>query len=62
MKLFYLRRETTVGEESNVKLGKIQTKTTNIKKYLLGLPIQTLRTYKEAYYGDKGYKDSHMFI
>lgn len=35
MKLFYLRRETTVGEESNVKLGKIQTKTTNIKKIFI---------------------------
>lgn len=62
MKLLYLKRNTEHEESHNNKLGKIDVKITKIKKYLLGFPIQTLRTYKEMYYKDSSYNENHMFI
>lgn len=62
MKFFYLKRNTTLEESQTNRLGKMNTKITQIKKYVLGFPIKTLRTYKETYYRDYSYNDNQMFI
>lgn len=63
MKLLYIKRETKTEKRFSPKMGKLITRVTYIKKYLLGIPLQTLHKYRETYYGEiKNEDDCHLYI
>lgn len=51
MKLIYIKRTTKTEDRYNRKMGQLTARVTYIKKYFLGLPIQTMQKYRETYYG-----------
>ena len=51
MKLLYIKRKTKIENRYSVKMGKLTTRVTYIKRYLIGLPIKTIHKYRETYYG-----------
>lgn len=52
MKVLYIKRKTKTENRYSVRMGVLTTKVTYIRKYLFGIPIQTLHKYRETYYGD----------
>lgn len=52
MKILYIKRKTTHEKRYSVAMGKLTTKVTYIKLYLLGLPLKTIHKYRETYYGE----------
>lgn len=63
MKLFNIKRETKTEQRYSIKMGELTTKVTYIKKQFLGLPIKTLHTYRETYYGEvKNCDDCALFV
>lgn len=51
MKLVYIRRKTKTENRFSPKMGRLITNVTYIKKYFLGIPIETLHNYRNTYYG-----------
>ena len=44
-------------------MGQLRVRVTYVKKYFLGIPIDTLHVYRETYYGEvKDGNDCHLFI
>lgn len=63
MKLFNIKRKTKTEQRYSIKMGELTTKVTYIKKHFLGLPIKTLHTYRETYYGEvKNCDDCALFV
>lgn len=63
MKLVYIKRETKTERRYSPKMGKLITKVTYIKKYVVGLPVATLHKYRNTYYGEvKSCDDCMLFI
>ena len=63
MKLFNIKRQTKTEQRYSIKMGELTTKVTYIKKQFLGLPIKTLHTYRETYYGEvKNCDDCALFV
>ncbi|MDV7188028.1 hypothetical protein R3X25_12110 [Lutibacter sp. TH_r2] len=63
MKLFYIKRETRTENRFSPKMGRLITRVTYIKRYLLGIPLKTLHKYRETYYGEiKNEDDCHLYI
>ena len=52
MKLIYVKRKQTQQKYYSEKMGMLNTRVTTIKKYLMGIPLQTLHAYRETYYGE----------
>lgn len=51
MKIIQFKRQTTQKKYYSLKMGMLNTKVTSIKKYVFGVPVKTLHTYRETYYG-----------
>ncbi|KAB1067075.1 hypothetical protein F6U93_11680 [Tamlana haliotis] len=62
MKILYIKRQTQYEKRYSIKMGQLITKVTSIKKYLFGLPVQTLRTNKETYYKEVKDKNNAMLF
>ena len=63
MKLISVKRKTRYEKRFSPKMGKLTTKVTYVKKYLLGLPIDTVHKYRATYYGEiKSCEDCNLFI
>lgn len=63
MKILYIKRKTKTEKRHNTKMGKLTTRVTYIKKYLIGIPIKTIHKYRETYYGEvKDCDDCVLFI
>lgn len=63
MKLLYIKRIRKTENRYSPKMGRLTTKVTYIKKYLLGVPLHTLHKYRETYYGEiKDCKDCNLYI
>lgn len=63
MRILYIKRKTIYEKGQKFKMGELTTKITHIKKYLFGLPIKTLRKYKETYYCEvKDGNESMLFV
>lgn len=63
MKLLYIRRRTKTEKRYSIKMGKLTTKVTYIKRYFIGLPIKTLHKYRETYYGQvMNCDDCELFV
>jgi hypothetical protein len=44
-------------------MGKLTTRVTYIKKYVMGVPVRTLHKYRETYYGEvKDCDDCVLFV
>ncbi len=52
MKLVRIKRKTHSEKRYSPKMGKLTTKVTYIKKYVVGIPVKTLHKYRETYYGE----------
>ncbi|AJR03820.1 hypothetical protein [Siansivirga zeaxanthinifaciens] len=63
MKILKVKRQTVYEKRHSLKMGELTTRVTYIKRYLLGLPIQTLHRYRQTYYGEvKDCNDCLLFI
>ena len=63
MRLIEVKRETRYEKRYSQSMGKLTTKVTRIKKYLLGIPVKTMHKYRETYYGEvKDCEDCNLFI
>lgn len=63
MKLIYIKRKTKTEKRYSIKMGELTTKVTYIKRYFMGLPLTTLHTYRETYYGEiKNCDDCVLFV
>lgn len=52
MKLIYVKRKHRQRKYYSKNMGMLNVRVTTIKKYLLGIPFQTLHRYRETYYGE----------
>ncbi len=63
MKLLYVKRTRKKENRFSPKMGRLVTNVTYIKKYLLGLPINTLHKYRETYYGEiKDCEECNLYV
>lgn len=63
MKILYVKRKTKTEKRYSSKMGKLITKVTYIKKYVMGIPIKTIHKYRETYYGEvKDCDDCFLFV
>ncbi|MGB5377761.1 hypothetical protein [Muriicola sp.] len=63
MKLVQIKRKTRSEKRYSKKMGKLTTRVTYIKKYVAGLPVKTLHTYRQTYYGEvKNCEDCNLFV
>jgi hypothetical protein len=66
MKIIYIKRTTTfttLEKRYSVSMGELTTRVTYIKKYFLGLPLQTIHKYRQTYYGEvKEGNESMLFV
>jgi hypothetical protein len=63
MKLLYIKKIRKTENRYSPTMGRLITKVTYIKKYFLGLPLQTLHKYRETYYGEvKDCEDCNLYI
>ncbi|MFT4770992.1 MAG: hypothetical protein ACI9CP_000964 [Cryomorphaceae bacterium] len=63
MKLLRVRRKTKTEKGYNSSMGLLTTRVSSIKKYLMGIPIQTLQKSRETYSGEiKNSSDCILFI
>ena len=63
MRLIEVKRKTRYEKRYSQSMGKLTTKVTRIKKYLLGIPVKTMHKYRETYYGEvKDCEDCNLFI
>ncbi|TDT43734.1 hypothetical protein CLV90_2857 [Maribacter spongiicola] len=53
MKFIYIKRESTTKELYRTRNGLKKSKVTSITKYFMGIPVKTLHTYRQIYYGRK---------
>lgn len=51
MKIIQFKRQTTQKKYYSSKMGMLNSKVTFIKKYVLGIPVKTIHSYRETYYG-----------
>lgn len=52
MKIIYVKRQHQQKKYYSKQMGMLNARVTTIKKYLLGIPLQTLHKYRETYYGE----------
>jgi hypothetical protein len=52
MKLIRVDRKTKTEKRYSPKMGRLHTRVTYIRKFLLGIPVRTLHKYRETYYGE----------
>jgi len=50
MKFLYIKRKTKTEKRYSINMGELITKVTYVKKYFLGLPINTIHKYRETHY------------
>ncbi|MCX2720347.1 hypothetical protein [Lentiprolixibacter aurantiacus] len=63
MKLIWIKRKTKYEKRFSPNMGKLTTKVTYVRKYLMGLPVNTLHKYRETYYGEvKDCEDCNLFV
>lgn len=63
MRIIQVKRKTILEKRYSPKMGELTSKVTYIKKYMFGLPIQTIHKYRETYYGQvKDCYDCSLFI
>lgn len=63
MKIIQIKRKTTYRKRSSKKMFEIITRITYVKKYVFGLPIETISKNKEMYFEDKKInKDNMLFV
>jgi len=63
MKFIQIKRKTINEKRYSLKMGQLDTKVTYIKKYMFGMPVKTLHTYRKTYYGEvKDCNDCSLFI
>ena len=63
MRLMQVKRKTRYEKRYSQSMGKLTTKVTRVKKYLLGIPVKTIHKYRETYYGEvKDCEDCNLFI
>ncbi len=61
MQLVKIKRNTRYEKRYSLKMGKLTTKVTYIKKHIMGIPVTTLHKYRETYYGEiKDCKDCEL--
>lgn len=51
MKLLKIKRQSKYEKRHSVTMGKLTTRVTYIKKYLMGFPVRTLHKYRQTYDG-----------
>tara|TARA_R110000782_G_scaffold869_4_gene3129 strand:+ start:862 stop:1053 length:192 start_codon:yes stop_codon:yes gene_type:complete len=51
MEIVKVKRTTKYGKFYSRAMGTLNVPVTYIKKYIFGIPIQTLHKYRETYYG-----------
>lgn len=52
MKLIHVKRKTKTENSYTQKMGILKTNVTRIRRYFLHIPITTLHTYRQTYYGE----------
>ena len=52
MKIIQIKRISKIENRYSQNMGRLITRVTYIKKYILGIPIKTLHAYRETYYGE----------
>jgi hypothetical protein len=52
MKLITVLRETRNEQRFSPEMGLLHTKVTYIRKAFAGIPITTIHSYRETYYGE----------
>ncbi|WP_445383096.1 hypothetical protein [Robiginitalea sp. IMCC43444] len=52
MKLIRVDRKTKTEKRYSPEMGRLHTRVTYIRKFLLGIPVRTLHKYRETYYGE----------
>jgi hypothetical protein len=63
MKIIQIKRKITYRKRSSKKMFEMITRITYVKKYLFGLPIETIIKNKEMYFEDKKLnKDNMLFV
>ena len=63
MKFILVKRKTIKEKRYSPKMGQLDTKVTYIKKYMFGVPVKTLHTYRKTYHGEvKDCNDCSLFI
>ncbi len=63
MKLIQVKRQTKQQKYYSSAMGMLNSRVTYIKKYVLGIPVETLHEYRETYYGEiKDCEDCNLFI
>lgn len=50
--MFRIRRKSKFENRYHKNMGRLITKVTKIQRTFLGIPIQTIHTYRETYYGE----------
>ena len=53
MKFIYIKRKSKTKELYRTRTLLKNSKVTSITKYFMGIPIQTIHTYKQIYHGRK---------
>jgi len=62
MKIIEFKRQTKNKKYYSQKMGMLNAKVTSIKKCVLGIPVKTLHTYRETYYGQiKNCEDCKLY-
>lgn len=51
MSIIKIKRQTKNKKYYSKKMGMLNVPVTSIKKYFLGIPIKTIHSYRETYYG-----------
>lgn len=63
MKFIYIKRKTKTEKRYSREMGVLTTKVTYIRKYMAGIPLNTIHKYRETYYGNvKNCTDCNLSI
>jgi hypothetical protein len=52
MKLIHVKRTTRIENRYTRKMGNLKTNVTRIKKYFINIPVKTIHSYRQTYYGE----------
>ena len=52
MKVISVQRNSKYENRFHPNMGRLRTKVVYIRRYFLGLPVQTLHKYRQTYYGE----------
>lgn len=52
MLFFKVKRKTKLEKRYSTKMGELITTVVYVKYYLFGVPLKTIHSYRETYYGE----------